>query len=398
MSSADKSTMAPRPATEARVLFDQIGRSDDCLLLGWVQTLIESCVNYLRQRDIKKRAAACDRRIKEWASFPKSTPEITAYNAQRFDFDDQALVEHLQEHGFVVVKGVADESDVEKAKTLLWQFLEERANMRRQEPATWTDHRFAAVGNPTNGIVSGNGFGHSEVSWFIRTLPNVKAIFSVIWRTDSLITSFDGGNVFRPFHAPEHARHRTQGGWWHVDQGHHKRGLHAVQGLVLLTDATVNTGGLCVVPGSHRQHAELLSYTVTSPDGSDYVAVPAPQINPSVRHGTLVCARAGDAILWDSRLMHCNTPALEPPSAALGYAENELLRAAIYVCMTPRRFADRATLALRRSAALAGVGSSHWPHDFKPAADPSLLVPVDEAQLEEAVRAGLMSREQWALI
>ena len=105
-----------------------------------------------------------------------------------------------------------------------------------------------------------------------------------------------------------------------------------------------------------------MSYTVTSPDGSDYVAVPAPQINPSVRHGTLVCARAGDAILWDSRLMHCNTPALEPPSAALGYAENELLRAAIYVCMTPRRFADRATLALRRSAALAGVGSSHWPH------------------------------------
>ena len=73
-----------------------------------------------------------------------------------------------------------------------------------------------------------------------------------------------------------------------MDQGCSKRGFHAVQGLVLLTDANAHTGGLCVVPGSHKAHDELMRYTVTSPDGMDFVVVPSPQTSPQaqpmVRH------------------------------------------------------------------------------------------------------------------
>ena len=66
--------------------------------------------------------------------------------------------------------------------------------------------------------------------------------------------------------------------------------------------------------------------------------------------------------------------------------------------MTPRRLASAADLALRRKAFLARVGSTHWPHDVRLAADPACLAGVDEAQLEAALKSGAVSREQYALI
>lgn len=40
----------------------------------------------------------------------------------------------------------------------------------------------------------------------------------------------------------------------------------------------------------------------------------------------------------------------------------ELLRQVGYVCMTPRSFASRETLRLRRIAYETGISTSHWPH------------------------------------
>jgi len=123
--------------------------------------------------------------------------------------------------------------------------------------------------------------------------------------------------------------------------------------------------------------------------------VPCPLLNPAARGGALVRAAAGDLLLWDSRLIHCNTPPLRPPAAADGQSEAALLRAVVDVCMTPRRLALRDALSLRRRAVLAGVGSTHWPHCFTPNADPALLEGIDERALEEALRSGRLSRERY---
>lgn len=56
-----------------------------------------------------------------------------------------------------------------------------------------------------------------------------------------------------------------------------------------------------------------------------------------VKHGfqpKLVCCSAGDLVLWDSRTVHCNSPALEPD--AQQQAVPDFIRAVAYVCMTPR--------------------------------------------------------------
>lgn len=208
----------------------------------------------------------------------------------------------------------------------------------------------------------------------------MKRAFEVIWKTGNLITSFDGGNIFRPHCAtsPGKRSTKTMGGWWHVDQGRRKRGRHAIQGFVSLTPADAHTGGLCVVPGSHRGHDELMSYAAMN--DIDYVAVPAPALNPALRGAVLIGCEAGDLVLWDSRTIHCNTPALtEAKDAAAG--SNELLRAVAYVCMTPKRWASRAVLRDRRVAFAAGIGSTHWPHEFQPIAPTNhALATVSEVQ------------------
>lgn len=363
-----------------------------------LQTWFDGFQNEKRQASIKARTAERKRREAAWSQEDALPPQLQMINPPRFDPDDPALLTFLDEHGYVVVKGVANAAEVAQAKSLLWGFFESRADMRQDEPASWTNARFSAVGDPTTGIVWGNGIGQSEACWYVRTRPRVKRAFARIWGTDELITSFDGANAFRPYHARGAGAHRTMGGWWHVDQGNKKSGRHAVQGAVLLTAATEQTGGLCVVPGSHLGHGDLMSYTSTSPDGQDFVHVPSPHINPLVRGGGLVRAEAGDLLLWDSRTVHCNTPALRDPTLVAGYPDDAMLRLVVYVCMTPRRLATAEALSLRRRAVLAGVGSTHWPHEVKLTAEPSCLEGIDEAALDEALRSGAISRDKYDLI
>jgi hypothetical protein len=175
-----------------------------------------------------------------------------------------------------------------------------------------------------------------------------------------LIVSFDGGNLFRPHHRPGTSGWKTRGGWWHVDQGPTKRGLCAVQGLVALTDATARTGGLCVVPGSHRHHDRLMRHTFSD---HDFVHVPEPRVNPLVRNrgAKLVTALAGDLVLWDSRAIHCNTPSLADPTVAAGQPIDCMLRMVVYVCMVPRARALAEVLPQRKKAFAHGFGTSHWP-------------------------------------
>lgn len=119
-----------------------------------------------------------------------------------------------------MIRKVADVNEIEHAKDLLWEFLQDNAGMHRNDPKTWTNDNFSKIGSPTNGILFGNGFGQSDFQWYLRTLAQVKQSFAHIYGTalyspriymylstgnvtgtSELICSFDGGNVFRPWHS-----------------------------------------------------------------------------------------------------------------------------------------------------------------------------------------------------
>jgi len=319
-----------------------------------------------------------------------SEPPLETETSPRFPVTaTEKWLSYLEENGYVVLAGVADPEAVSKAKSLMWDFLESvpETKVKRRDPSTWGKES-GWLPSQGNGLLGGQGYEHSAFSWHTRLLPEVKQAFEAIWDCKDLLVSFDGGNVFRPWATkPEW---RTEGGWWHVDQNAFlpgKDGRVCVQGLVTFTDATPATGGLCIIPGSHREHKELCQRAYSERLSCDFVPVQPgdPALQPGRR---LVCAKAGDLLLWDSRCVHCNTPGKIETESEDGSAgdigsrdvdsttgasvEEDLLRVVGYICMTPASWAPDGVLANRKDAFINNIGTNHWPHEYHPSEPPHL--------------------------
>ena len=72
-------------------------------------------------------------------------------------------------------------------------------------------------------------------------------------------------------------------------------------------------------------------------------------------------AKAGDLILWDSRVIHGSQ--VGPGLLKGGGDTGGLARCSGLVCMTPRAKASQEVLNTRRLGFQSGVGFSHWPHE-----------------------------------
>lgn len=263
------------------------------------------------------------------------------------------------------------------------------------DPSTWEVDWLAS---PTDGICSGKGFNHSEFVWNARCLPRVKKAFGEIWKENELIVSYDAGNVFRPW--KYNPKWLTTGGWWHVDQnamkGAERQGKVCIQGLVTYYDANADTGGLCVIPRSHLQHNAVCERNYNGDKSIDYISIDSRDEILLNNEAILICAQAGDLILWDSRTIHCNTPALtaqeyflqqsqqstdststsnindESSDANLSQsaatatistdaAHRDIIRLVAYVCMLPKSFATARCLEQRKLGFIRRVNTSHWP-------------------------------------
>ena len=273
------------------------------------------------------------------------------------------MLEYLEEYGYCVVRDALRQEEMESIKAKFWDFHEAISSVRRDDPQTW-DGNFIA--HPATGIISGCGFGQSRFLWALRVLPAVRQAFAAVWDTDDLITSFDGGNAFRSDPAWV-----TQGGWWHCDQNGTKPGRQGrvcVQGLILLTPANEYTGGFCAVPCSHKDHVAFSERHPWAKEQGDFLAVP--EGDPILAAGgRLLRAQAGDLLLWDSRTIHCNSPAIASAEAAPVGAvppPGELLRLAGYVCFAPARLCSPDVAEQRARAALDLVTSTHWPYSYVP--------------------------------
>jgi endonuclease/exonuclease/phosphatase family metal-dependent hydrolase len=294
-----------------------------------------------------------------------SEKQLDGTPTPRFDVDDPQAMEFLDQHGYVVIASAASATEIAEQTDNMWSFLESlggRSQISRADPRTWEE---GWPGSQTNGIITGHGFNHTEFMWSARTNLVVLKAFGKVWDVspEELIASFDGGNVFRPTDTGTGGRPEwtTQGGWWHVDQnslnGH--SGKCTVQGLLTYTDADDTTGGLCVVPASHHHHDELCA-RASAPGGKDFVLLP-PSDPLLSQPGKLVTARAGDLILWDSRTVHCNTPATSQHTQQIVQGAPALKRIVAYVCHVPKTLANPATIALRQMAYCSNTGTTHWP-------------------------------------
>lgn len=300
---------------------------------------------------------------------PRIVPEEYTFAPDATD----AWRAHLDARGFCVLRGVVGSEEVAAAVDETWAWLEGLGSgIDRRDGATWNNDAWPGVLGP--GLLLSHGGGHTAAAWRVRARPAVVAAFAVVWGTPDLITSMDTLIGWRdPRAAPpgEDWTARVEG--VHCDQNpYHKRGLACVQGMVPLVDVDPRVGGLGVVPDTHTdaaQEALRMAYPLAAAHDDDWVLLNPG--DPLAKAEQLVVCRAGDLILWDSRLLHGGV--VGPESRAhgggrtgRGGAYRGLVRLAATVTMTPRAWATPEVLEGRRRAAAEGRTLSHWPHEYRP--------------------------------
>ncbi|XP_041378341.1 uncharacterized protein LOC121390563 [Gigantopelta aegis] len=205
--------------------------------------------------------------------------------------------------------------------------------------------------------------GHMEPTWTVRLKS--KHVFSQIWNTDELLTSFDAIAIGRPPEDGDEDFFRPGHHWLHCDQRPARVGLHAYQGAVYLEECQEDDWAFEVLEGSHDLFAAFYE--------SEHVKKTL-RLKPHWRLRTLRdedltwyvengCVRKripvpkGGMVLWDSRLIHANSRPVKEREHPGRW------RYLVFVCMTPAAWADEESLKQKREAYENLKMTTHWPSD-----------------------------------
>ena len=186
---------------------------------------------------------------------------------------------HLREHGYVVVEQAVEPALVDA----LLGVLREHAGLDADDPATWDWGRFSP---PI--------WGH-QAQWDVRQHPGVHGAFAAAYDGhEALLVSIDGMGFKPPEQVAATRAAAALPLHWDVDPRDER---HVFQGVLYLTDVAADQGAFCGVPDLF---ADLAGWIERHPDagvtdvdleGHDVVPVPG---------------RAGDLVVFDSRLPHGN--------------------------------------------------------------------------------------------
>ena len=249
--------------------------------------------------------------------------------------------DHLLHHGWAVVD-IPDFSS-ELYKNLFLEWLHSVcSNFKVDDRSTWTKQNMptAAYG------IFRHYIGHTDFLWQIR--EKCIPVFAEIWRVnaDELLCSFDGGCLLTE---PSNKSNTKIKNWLHCDQGRNVLDCVCVQGLVNLVDNGEDDGGLVVVEGSHRYFKEYFNRHPIDGMAGNY-NIEQTDLDVVASRKLKICAKAGQIVLWDSRVFHYNVP----PNSSGGY------RLCTYVSMMPRIGASAKELAKRIKLYESGRMSNHW--------------------------------------
>jgi len=303
---------------------------------------------------------------KQLSDFPY-LPNAIPTRVPRYELDDPSVLQYLDDNGYVVIKNALSESEIQKGISLAWDYVEEVApGVKRGDPTTYENPTWPTT---RSGILIDNGVGHSELLWFVRGQKKIQNIFQKVWKTDQVLTSFDGFCFHRPWEYNESWKTRD-GYWFHVDQNpFHKPEKNCIQGLLNFLPSGETDGGLILVPRSHLHFKDIVPMVPEIQSNGDYI--PLHEVltfweNVYKKQGLQaikVCLEPGDFILWDSRTVHCNCGASTSRPIPTDGTVLPPRRIVTYVCMTPSSRLRPELKDLRAKIFQEGHTTSHWPED-----------------------------------
>lgn len=212
------------------------------------------------------------------------------------------------QNGYMVVSTGIEPEKLAAVVEVLWDFLD----MDPNDPEDW----YRPPHNP-GGMIE---LYQHQALWDIRQHPRLYQIYRELHGTGRLGVSSDRVSMKPPPH-PDHPEYAHPGFiHWDLDVTNPPApGKGWVQGVLALTDTAEDQGGFQCVPASFRQFYEIVE-TLTDEER----AKRRPDLEARGLKAEPVPCKAGDLIIWDSRLLHGN-----------GLNRSNRPRLAQYVSMNP---------------------------------------------------------------
>lgn len=270
------------------------------------------------------------------------------------------VMNDLSTKGYAVVH-VFSKEKVQKARQLFFDWIERSPDVDRHHLQSF------------QGLMKFGEVGHQQHTWFVKTDPEVQRVFKHLWKTEELVTGFDGCCWIPEDWMCEDI------GWTHTDQSAAAKGLHCIQGFVSLTHNVERS--FVVYEGSHLLHEPYMRKRGFT--GARHWRIIDQDYLDSIQSTRKVLeVQEGDLVLWDSRTFHQNQ---------FGTRHEE--RLIQYVCYLPKHHPSN-TLGMQRTRKKyyeKRRTTSHWPYPLiVNAAQPQdqilTVMPADLSEYEEEIQ------------
>ena len=243
------------------------------------------------------------------------------------------LKQELETKGYAIIPNVISPEQVEIAKKLF-----------REWQGTIPDHDKVHSKIDPHGIYKYHYAGHTKHAWYLRTLPEVQAIYKKMWNCEKLITSFDGC-----CYIPKDLT-KKDNCWTHTDQAPATKGANCYQGFLALTSNKERT--LVVYEGSHKLHERYFA-DCGNTSTKNWCKIDPKYLETIKDTKRVLNVPAGALVLWESRTFHQNQYG-KPNS------EERMIQ---YICMFPDNH-PKNTKAMKKKRLKyfnEQRTTSHWP-------------------------------------
>lgn len=277
--------------------------------------------------------------------------------------DDAAVLASFQADGYVVVRGVLADEEVDRHVRELWespQLLARDGAVRRGEAATWSWEHWPQQDGGKNFLESLDPF-RDQACWELLQHPRVVHVLQLLYGQEIFAEEAGRWGVMRP--AADRPEWRTEESWLHWDQNPWSEPDFArVQCFACLTAQTPTSGGFLCVPGfqerwrawgaAHPEGTVLDGEKVITREYGENQPFPVPRDDPAWGEAARVLAPKGSLVCWDGRLPHQNFPntghdfrvvhylKFWPARPAAVEARRQALRRKLFVLRAVGRFSD----------------------------------------------------------
>ena len=198
-----------------------------------------------------------------------------------------------QENGYLVIPGLIPQRQCEDLIEVTCEFL----GIQIEEPPSWYRMSPRSEENPTLKTLQGmTELYHHQAMWNNRQYPRLYDAFVDLWGTEKLWVTIDRVNMNLP----------NRDGWqnngflhWDIDLLNREH-VRNIQGVLSLNDNDKDMGGLQIVPDLFKQ---LDNWLQSQPINRSRI------IKEKLEFEVInLESKAGDLIIWDSRMAHGTSP------------------------------------------------------------------------------------------